>query len=157
MAAMRKSKTKSVRSVRDILASGPHAQLLTKNGLNNELLGLVRKQLSRPSSLHCVNAQLQNDTLIVHVDSPAWASKLRFQLSSLLANLRKVPSLDGLQQIQIRVLPSTEKKLLSSNAPSSVLLSEESAELIKELASAISDDALRASWLRLAKNTKSQD
>ena len=154
---MQKPKVKSVRSVRDILAAGPHAQLLAKNGLNNELLGLVRKQLSGPSSLHCVNAQLQHDTLIVHVDSPAWATKLRFQLGGLLTNLRKVPSLDGLLQIQIRVLPGAEKKLLSRNAPPSARLSEESAELIRNLASAISDDALRASWLRLAKNTKSQD
>ena len=153
---MRKHKEKSVRSVRDILAAGPHAQLLAKNGLNNELLGLVRKQLSGPSSLHCVNAQIQHDTLIIHVDSPAWATKLRFQLGGLLANLRKVPSLNGLQQVQVRVLPGAEKKLLGS-VPSSARLSEESAELIRNLASAISDDALRASWLRLAKNTKSQD
>ncbi|NNG13671.1 MAG: DUF721 domain-containing protein [Gammaproteobacteria bacterium] len=153
---MQKPKTKSVRSVKDILAAGPHAQLLAQSGLNNELLGLVRKQLSGPSSLHCVNAQLQHDTLIVHVDSPAWATKLRFQLGGLLANLRKVPSLNGLQQVQVRVLPGAEKKLLGS-VPSSARLSEESAELIRNLASAISDDALRASWLRLAKNTKPQD
>ena len=155
---MRKTKAKSVRSVRDILASGPHAQLLAKNGLNNELLELVRKQLSGPSRLHCVNAQLKHDTIIIHVDSPVWASKLRFQLGSLLTNLRKAASLDGLQQIQVRVLPSTEKKLLSkSPAPASSLLSEESAEMIRDLASAISDDTLRASWLKLANNIKQQD
>jgi hypothetical protein len=153
---MQKSKAKSVRSVRDILASGPHAQLLAQNGLNNELLGFVRKHLSGPSSLHCVNAQLQHETLIVHVDSPAWATKLRFQLGSLLPHLRKAPSLDGLQQILVRVLPSAENRT-SGSAPSSARLSEESAELIRNLASAITDDTLRASWLRLAKNTKPQD
>jgi hypothetical protein len=153
---MQKSKAKSVRSVRDILASGPHAQLLAQNGLNNELLGLVRKHLSGPSSLHCVNAQLQHETLIVHVDSPAWATKLRFQLGSLLPRLRKAPSLDGLQQILVRVLPSAENKS-PGNVPASARLSEESAEMIRNLASAITDDTLRASWLRLAKNTKSQD
>lgn len=153
---MQKSKTKLVRSVKDILASGPHAQLLAQNGLNNELLGLVRKHLTGPTSLHCVNAQLQHETLIVHVDSPAWATKLRFQLGSLLPSLRKVPSLDGLQQILVRVLPGAENKSLGS-APSSAGLSEESAELIRKLASAITDDTLRASWLRLAKNTKPQD
>lgn len=153
---MQKSKAKSVRSVRDILASGPHAQLLAQNGLNNELLGLVRKHLSGPSSLHCVNAQLQHETLIVHVDSPAWATKLRFQLGSLLPTLRKAPSLDGLQQILVRVLPSAKNKP-TGDTPSSARLSEESAELIRNLASAITDDTLRASWLRLAKNTKPQD
>jgi hypothetical protein len=153
---MQKSKAKSVRSVRDILASGPHAQLLAQNGQNNELLGLVRKHLSGPGSLHCVNARLQHDTLIVHVDSPAWAAKLRFQLGSLLPHLRKTPSLDGLQQILVRVLPSAENKS-PGNVPASARLSEESAELIRNLASAIRDDTLRASWLRLAKNTKSQD
>lgn len=153
---MQKSKAKSIRSVRDILASGPHAQLLAKNGLNNELLELVRKQLSGPSRLHCVNAQLPHDTLIIHVDSPVWASKLRFQLGSLLANLRQTLSLDGLQQIQVRVLPSAENKTLGK-PPASARLSEESAEMIRDLASAISDDTLRASWLKLAKNTKQQD
>ena len=155
---MRKTKTKSVRSVRDILASGPHAQLLAKNGLNNELLELVRKQLSGPSRLHCVNAQLRHDMIIVHVDSPVWASKLRFQLGSLLANLRKTASLSGLQQIQVRVLPSAENKLLSKpSAPKPSLLSEESAEMIRDLANAISDDTLRASWLKLSNNIKQQD
>jgi hypothetical protein len=153
---MQKPKAKSMRSVRDILASGPHAQLLAQNGLNNELLELVRKQLSGSASLHCVNAQLQRDTLIVHVDSPAWATKLRFQLGGLLPSLRKAPSLDGLQQIQVRIQPGAENKPLG-NAPSSTRLSEESAGLIRSLASAISDETLRASWLRLAKNTKSQD
>ncbi len=154
---MRKTKTKSTRSVRDILASGPHAQLLAKNGLNNELIELVRKQLSGPSRLHCINAQLQHDTLIIHVDSPVWASKLRFQLGSLLANLRQTPSLKGLQQIQIRVLPKTENKILIKSPVSARLLSEESAEVIRDLASAISDETLRASWLKLAKNIKQQD
>ena len=153
---MRKTKAKSVRSVRDILASGPHAQLLAKNGLNNELLELVRKQLSGSGRLHCVNAQLQHDTLIIHVDSPVWASKLRFQLDHLLANLRQIPSLDGLQQIQVRVLPGAENKTLGK-PPASTRLSKESAEMIRDLASAISDDTLRASWLKLAKNTKQQD
>lgn len=154
---MRKPKAKSTRSVRDILASGPHAQLLAQNGLNNQLLALIRKHLSGPSSLHCVNARLQRDTLIVHVDSPAWATKLRFQLGGLLPSLRNTPSLDGLQQIQVRIMPGAENKLLSRNPPSSTQLSEESAELIRDLASAISDETLRASWLRLAKNIKSQD
>lgn len=153
---MQKSKDKSVRSVRDILASGPHAQLLTQNGLNNKLLGLVRRQLSNPSSLHCVNAQLQNNTLIVHVDSPAWASKLRFQLGGLLPDLRKIPSLDGLQQIQIRILPGAENKS-SGNTSSTDKLSTESADMIRTLADAIPDDTLRASWLRLAGNTKLPD
>lgn len=153
---MQKSKEKSVRSVRDILASGPHAQLLTQHGLNNKLLGLVRQQLSNPSSLHCVNAQLQNDTLVVHVDSPAWASKLRFQLGALLPGLRKIPSLDGLQQIQIRVLPGAENKSLGGTAPADRLTAE-SADMIRTLAGAISDDTLRASWLRLANKAKSQD
>jgi hypothetical protein len=153
---MQKPKAKSIRSVRDILASGPHARLLTENGLNNELLGLVRRHLSGPSRLHCVNARLQHHTLIVHVDSPAWASKLRFQLGGLLPSLRNVPSLAGLQQVQIRILPSAENKSPGS-PPVPARLSAESAELIRHLASAISDDSLRASWLRLAKNTKPQD
>jgi hypothetical protein len=154
---MQKPKAKSMRSVRDILASGPHARLLAQNGLNNELLGLVRKQLSGSSSLHCVNARLQRDTLIVHVDSPAWATRLRFQLGGLLPNLRKTPSLAGLQQIQIRIQPGAEKKPHGSEPSSSARLSEESAVLIRSLAAAIPDETLRASWLRLAKNSKSQD
>jgi hypothetical protein len=64
--------------------------------------------------------------------------------------------LDGLQQILVRVLPSAENKS-PGNVPASARLSEESAEMIRNLASAITDDTLRASWLRLAKNTKSQD
>lgn len=153
---MQKPKTSSVRSVKDILAAGPHAQLLAQSGLNNELLTLVRKYLSGPTSLHCVNAQIQHDTLIVHVDSPVWASKLRFQLGQLLKNLRRESSLNTLQQIQLRVLPPAKNKLLDSVTPS-IQLSEESAEMIRNLASAISDDTLRASWLRLAKNTTSKD
>ena len=150
---MRKTKTKSIRSVKEILSSGPHARLLAKNGLNNGLLELIHAQLSSSSRLHCVNAQRQDTTLIIHVDSPVWASKLRFQLTSLLTKLRKTSSLKDLQQIQLRILPAAKDKAFAK-PPAPSLLSEESAEMIRDLANGISDDTLRASWLKLAKNSK---
>ena len=38
---------------------------------------------------HCRAVNIRKSTLVVAVDSPAWANKVRFQLSELLSHLRK--------------------------------------------------------------------
>ena len=73
------------------------------------------------------------------------------QLLILLMNLMKICTFCF--QIQLRVLPATEDKAFAK-PPAPSLLSEESAEMIRDLANGISDDTLRASWLKLAKNSK---
>lgn len=148
---MQKPKTKSIRSVRDILAAGPHAKLLVQHDRHQQLLGLVRQQLPPALASHCLNAQQQGETLIVHADSPVWANKLRFQLGNLQA-LQQIPAFQAVRQVQVRVLPTSETPTTARDPVST--LSNEAEDIIRKLAEAISDDDLRASWLRIADRKK---
>lgn len=53
--------------------------------LNNTLHSKLNATLSK----HCRVINLRKNTLIIAVDSPAWANKLRFQTTDLLSFFRK--------------------------------------------------------------------
>ena len=66
------------------------------------LLDLVRQHLPEDLASHCVGARLDAHQLVLHTDSPVWASRLRYlakQLQSLLE-----PRYPNLREIKIRLL-----------------------------------------------------
>jgi len=66
------------------------------------LLAEIRSQLPEPLATHCLHARIQGRKLILHVDSPAWRSRLRFHAPALLKGLRaQAPHLD---RVSVRVL-----------------------------------------------------
>ena len=66
------------------------------------LLAEIRSQLPEPLATHCLHARIQGRELILHVDSPAWRSRLRFHAPALLKGLRaQAPHLD---RVSVRVL-----------------------------------------------------
>lgn len=146
---MRKPKTKSIRSVRDILSNGPHVRLLRQNREHQGLVCLLRELLPAPSAAHCLSAQQQHATLVVHADSPAWSAKLRFQINGLLPVIRNKTGLQELRRVQLRILPGVTHKTLPGKSGKS-RIPPETSDLIRSLAAGIRDEKLRASWLRLA-------
>lgn len=88
--------------------------------------------------------------LFVHVDTPAWASRLRHQQSALISALRRDPALRDLTELRVRVVPpeSAETPTADRRAPSR--LSAQAAKVIERTAVAISDPDLRAALERLA-------
>jgi len=150
-----KSQQKSLRPIQTILSEGitknHQARLFQQNQRHAALLETIQELLPDSSKAHCLSAQLKYDNLIVHVDSSAWASKLRFQLTTLLPTLRRQQGYHAATKVTMRIQPqqsshATHKKR-TSNA-----MDPQTAQQIRELASAIRDEELRQTWLKLAEN-----
>lgn len=150
-AAMKKTQPKSIRSVQDILRKGPFAKILNSHNSNRDLREYICLQLSPISAAHCLSAQKHNDQLTVHADSPAWATKLRYQLASLIAESDRHLPLKGVKNVNVRVTPNSSPRQQSNQ--SSPHISARDAELIRSLADGIRDENLRKRWLRLARQT----
>lgn len=68
--------------------------------LNNTLHGKLNATLAK----HCRVINLRKNVLVIAVDSPAWANKMRFQLPELLSYFRE-NGYFGLANIEVIVQP----------------------------------------------------
>ncbi len=75
-------------------------QLAKIQALNNTLHDKLNATLSK----HCRVINLRKSTLVIAVDTPAWANKLRFQLTDILSAFREKGFI-GLANIEVIVQP----------------------------------------------------
>ena len=124
---------------------GQHAQLIER--LNHTL----HQTLPLKFSSHCIIANINGKTLVLHTDNASFASLIRFQVPSLCKTFSS--DLDiAINHIEIKVRPkvgvATPKK--KSPAP----LPKTASIVLKETAVHIDNEALRASMEKLAKRFK---
>lgn len=111
----------------------------------DRLTAEVRRLLPEVGA-HCQVANIRGDELILQVDSPAWATRLRYQGKALVGQLRR-RGFPELKTVRVRVAPPAR----SSPPPyRRARLSPSSGELLRQTAAAVDDDALRAALERLA-------
>lgn len=106
---------------------------------------------------HCRVAGIVRQTLVLHVDSPAWASKLRYYCPQLPADLCQQPDFGQLNDIRIKVVPP--EILQTSSQPSPAIrrsLPPAAARLLRDVAAATPNAALRDALLRLAAREKTR-
>lgn len=101
---------------------------------------------------HCKVANYTNDTIILYSDSPAWATRLRYNTPAILDHLRTSCHLDSLKTVRIKVNPPDNSKHLP--ATKQLFLSVASAEFISQVANSMTDNDLRQSLLKIAKHKK---
>ncbi len=112
------------------------------------LLTRVRKHLPPPLDSHCRAVLVKKRQLILFVDSPAWASRLRYysrDLKTLL--LREGMRVD---RISMRVMISDTPMQLKR--PTAKRLSPDNASLIRQTAEGIGDKDLSAALRRLGRH-----
>ena len=148
---MAKKQPTSLRPVHAILANGRQAELLGQNKAHSRILETVRELLPDNFNVHCVSAQMLDNSLIVHVDTSTWATKLRFQLPAILPALQRQPGLHSISKCDVRIQPGQPAN--SSPGSHSRQIDEQTAQQIRELACVISDENLRKRWLKIAENT----
>lgn len=103
---------------------------------------------------NCQVANLRDGTLVISTTSPAWNHKLRFSSLDILSALRADPRWAGLKAIDVRVdyLPQRPNDTTSgSKKPKAI--SNNSAELIENMANTISNPQLAESLRKLSKQT----
>jgi len=79
------------RSIGEVLLTGDISRLKTEAADRRELAARVRSELPAAEAEHVVSAHLDDQgLLVIGVDSPAWAARLRYSTSELLGKRLKV-------------------------------------------------------------------
>lgn len=105
-----------------------------------------------PGSLapHCLVANIRGNCLILHTDTAARASLLRYHLPTLLKHLRRHQALRNLARASIKIRP--QHPVPTRPAVGRLKLSPANASLLRHMADGVDDPHLRAAFLRLARH-----
>jgi hypothetical protein len=141
----------SIHSCKQLMKSGSRLSAIVKKvELLNHLNQSTQKALNDSQlNQHCRASNFDKGCFTLEVDSAAWATRLRFFSSKLLSFLKS--EYPQIKEIQIRIRPFSKEKDAIYWEKSK--LSSESAEMIKQTATFISDELLKAALLKLARNT----
>jgi len=114
---------------------------------HHRVLDVARKALPGFLADHCVDCVIKPDQLILYVDSPAWASQIRFYALHLLPRIEQATG-QRFRDLLIRnVLPVAAKP---RGKPDFVSPPGFVAELLKSSASSTSSGELKEALLRLS-------
>jgi hypothetical protein len=115
---------------------------------HESLLERVRQQLPSDLASHCRAAVPDGDRLTLYVDSPAWASRLRYLVPELESRLRS--GRRAVRQVRVRVLAVATDALPNLPERKAKRLSEENRRMVLKVAEGLSEPSLRAALRRLA-------
>ncbi len=113
------------------------------NHINQELAHL----LPYPLSFYCVAVKLEGGTLTIIADSPAWASRARFQSKQIVKAL-------NIKSVVIKTAISTQPTPTPPKRQAS--MSSETANLLIQLADDVSDPKLKEAIHRLSQRKNKQ-
>jgi len=116
--------------------------------LNAKLHSILDNSLKN----HCVIANFSNGNLILLTDSPAWISRLRYQIPSLLKQLQQLAEFRGLINIKLRIQPKyiEPKKRQLHREPISTI----AASCLTTLADGVNNIELEITLRRLASRSR---
>ena len=131
---------KTVGEVPAVAALAAHARAL------DAMDRTLRQSLPDPLRRQCCLADLRAGRLVFLASSPAWAAKLRFHQTALLAEARKIAGAPiGKFAVKVAPLPPVPPEQIRRRP-----LSYTAAEHLKTAARSIADPELRDVYLRLA-------
>jgi hypothetical protein len=139
--------TRVPKSVRQLLKSKPALkQLELEISAQKALLSDIRRHLSGELAPHCLGAQIKRDRLVLHTDSPVWATRLRYSAPQLASLLQETHP--GLREIKVRVLISRQPR--RTRCPSAHH-SDVAANIVRSSAGDIEQPQLREAMMRLSR------
>ncbi|MFQ5659089.1 MAG: DciA family protein [Gammaproteobacteria bacterium] len=141
------NKTLSIQSVLNSGSEGLSALCAHASRIAN-IQQILCTELGPPLSEHLSIANFRHRTLIIHADSPAWATRLRFNAPHILKIAQTTCGLTGLCTVRVKVfIPENDY----SQAKRKISLSDNSARTIRKLAKTTTSTLLRAALFRLSK------
>lgn len=129
-------------------ANSPYGRLIERSRLHIDLQARLESLLAPGTIGHYRVQNLREGILILQADSPSWASRLRFELPRLLEQLRAMPGLQQLRDIQIRVATASQPRPMPLRRAH---LSQQAAAVLESAADATQDPQLREALRRLAR------
>lgn len=110
---------------------------------------ILAELLGPPLAGHCHVANIKADTLVLHADSPAWASRLRFMAPELAGPMAR--HAHGASLRHVRVVVRAPVQAPTPLHPSAkARLSQRSADLLRATADDEPDPGLKKALRRLA-------
>ncbi len=137
-------------------ATPPTLSRLMRRARQLHCIALTIKEFL-PESLaeQCQPGNIDNDTLFVYVNSPAWATRLRYLAPDLIKYLQTHPQTKGVRHICTIIQPVVSKPA-PANLKSRHLLSQKNAALLRHAATTAGSPRLSAALRRLAQHTNSK-
>jgi len=102
---------------------------------------------------HTLSVFESSNVVVIHADSSLWANKIRHQQNLLLRGLQ-MNGYSNVAELLIRVAPVSGRRPDTNASPQ---LSSENAELLRKVASSLTDERLCASLTKLARRGKSEN
>ncbi len=112
----------------------------------------LKKFLDPSLSSHFILASIKTEVAIILVNSPAWATRLRYNIPTILEALNNELNLKQIKTIRIKVQHSESKRSSTKNKP--VFLSKDTAKLLQDSANSINDSELKNCLIKISKNCK---
>ena len=123
--------------------------LLNRAAQLSNLQQKLRNELEPPLSEHLFVANFNNAIMTLYTDSPAWAAKLRYNISSILKIAQTRCGLADLRSVRIKVI-LPENRITDTKRK--IELSDQSKRLILNAAETTKDPLLRSTLFRLSRN-----
>lgn len=146
----------TLQSVHQLLGSrgGTLAALSKQGRQRHDLTERIRLLLPAELHAHILGIGLQQQTLVLYTDTPAWATSLRYHTGKLLNLLKNEQDLCHIQKVRIK----TQVALQQTNRKGSRRHSSRaSAALLANLAATMNDAEIRRSLQRLSQRLAGTD
>jgi hypothetical protein len=130
-------------------------QLIRQASVNKDLEKRFKAYLDEPFRRHIQVAALRTGSLILNVDSSAWAAKMRYLVPDLLSLLNADATFPSIQTIRVKVAVSDR----SQSAPETKRanpISGSSAVSLQHCADQVNYPALKDALLRLKRRESSE-
>lgn len=112
-------------------------------------LNFILQQIMPPQfAIHCVLANISNQTIIIHTDNATYASLLRFQAATLCKAITEHTS-QNVTKLEVRVKPSLQG--IQPSNPNPFTLPSNAANSLSQTADNLEDGPLKTALLKLAK------
>jgi hypothetical protein len=135
-------------------AGGPLCDVLSRAHHLCALEAALARCLGQPLADHVRVASVEQDTLVLQADSPAWATRLRYAEPDLLRLFRRVEGASQVRRLRVRVDTAggdTRERRTPRGAP---VISPGTAALLRDTADHVGDEGLRRALLRLASRSR---
>jgi hypothetical protein len=129
--------------------------LKTQLAAQSALKERVQKLLPAPIDEQIENAVMHSRTLTLWVNSPVWASRLRYLAPQLLRQLKQGGFI--LDRIQPRIQVAETRRPLKRRTGRKIQLSHGSAEALRHTADSLQDRPLREALMRLSRHSGPED
>lgn len=144
--------------------SGQLNRLTQRCGLLNKMTKLIKTMLVNPLTEHVTVANLNNETLILHVDSPVWANQLRFETLTLIKKIKlasnKHPELRTIRHLRIKIsvpIKTNTKPDTTPNQSNNHSTTDRASRILKDISSGINDLEIKGAIKRLSERLKTHN